>query len=55
MVDFDRALRDPSNPAALGAKYDSGDHLHPNAQGMQAMANAVDLKLLRQPRAEMRH
>lgn len=55
VVDFDRALRDPSNPAALGAKYDSGDHLHPNAQGMQAMANAVELKLLRQPRAEMRH
>jgi lysophospholipase L1-like esterase len=27
--------------------YDSGDHLHPNDAGMQAMANAVDLSLLR--------
>ena len=55
VVDFDRALRDPSNPAALRASYDSGDHLHPNAQGMQAMANAVDLKLLQRPRDEARH
>lgn len=55
VVDFDRALRDPSNPAVLSASYDSGDHLHPNAQGMQAMANAVDLNLLRQPRDKARH
>jgi lysophospholipase L1-like esterase len=27
--------------------YDSGDHLHPNNAGYQAMGNAVDLKLLR--------
>jgi lysophospholipase L1-like esterase len=55
VVDFDGALRDPSNPAVLRASYDSGDHLHPNAQGMQAMANAVDLKLLRRPRDKARH
>jgi lysophospholipase L1-like esterase len=55
VVDFDRAMRDPSNPAVLRASYDSGDHLHPNAQGMQAMASAVDLKLLQRPRIEARH
>jgi len=55
VVDFDRAMRDPSRPAVLRASYDSGDHLHPNAQGMQAMANAVDLKLLLRPRDEARH
>lgn len=46
VVDFDQALRDPAKPAALRASYDSSDHLHPNAAGMQAMANAVDLSLL---------
>ncbi|TCV93392.1 lysophospholipase L1-like esterase [Luteibacter rhizovicinus] len=46
VIDFDRAMQDPSDPLAMRASYDSGDHLHPNAAGMQAMANAVDLRLL---------
>ncbi|MFG1642928.1 SGNH/GDSL hydrolase family protein [Amycolatopsis sp. NPDC049252] len=46
VVDFDQALHDPSDPAALRAGFDSGDHLHPNEAGMQAMADAVDLRLL---------
>ncbi|HKO90988.1 MAG TPA: SGNH/GDSL hydrolase family protein [Polyangiaceae bacterium] len=47
VIDFDRATQDPSNPLALQAAYDSGDHLHPNDAGYQAMANAIDLGLLR--------
>ncbi|MFI7387207.1 SGNH/GDSL hydrolase family protein [Streptomyces sp. NPDC049813] len=47
LVDFDRALRDPADPAALDAAYDSGDHIHPDDTGMRAMADAVDLRLLR--------
>ena len=43
IVDFDAALRDPSNPSRLRAEYDSGDHLHPNDAGYAALANAVDL------------
>ena len=43
VIDFDRALRDPRNPANLRPAYDSGDNLHPNDAGYQAMANAVDL------------
>jgi len=45
-VDFDAAVRDPSNPTALLPAYDSGDHLHPNDAGYQAMANAIDLAQL---------
>ena len=45
VIDFDRALRDPRNPAAMLPAYDSGDHLHPNDAGYQAMADAVDLSL----------
>ena len=46
VIDFDTVMRDPADPKALYPSYDSGDHLHPNAVGMQAMANAVDLQLL---------
>jgi lysophospholipase L1-like esterase len=47
VIDFDKAVRDPANPGRMLAAYDSGDHLHPNDAGYQAMANAVDLKLFR--------
>jgi lysophospholipase L1-like esterase len=43
VIDFDAAVRDPSNPSALLPAYDSGDHLHPSDAGYQAMADAVDL------------
>jgi lysophospholipase L1-like esterase len=33
------------NPIAMFAPYDSGDHLHPNAAGQTAMANAVNTRL----------
>ena len=45
VVDFDAATRDPSNPTRFLPQYDSGDHLHPNDAGYQAMANAIDLAL----------
>ena len=45
VVDFDRALRDPARPTRLNPAYDSGDHLHPNDAGYQAMAQAVPLTL----------
>lgn len=46
VIDFDRTMRDPANPAALNPAYDSGDHIHPNDAGMKAMADAIDLRLL---------
>ncbi len=45
VVDFDAALRDPGDPTRLNPAYDSGDHLHPNDAGYNAMAQAVDLSL----------
>lgn len=41
-TDFDKALRDPVDPLRLRRTYDSGDHLHPNDAGYQAMARALD-------------
>lgn len=46
VADFDAATRDPADPQAFLPAYDSGDHLHPNDAGYQAMANAVDLASL---------
>src|SRR5712691_129024 len=45
VVDQDTATHDPANPARYLPAYDSGDHLHPNEAGLQAIANAVDLNL----------
>jgi lysophospholipase L1-like esterase len=50
VIDFDHALRDPGRPARVLPAFDSGDHLHPNDRGMQAMADAIPLELFR-PRA----
>jgi lysophospholipase L1-like esterase len=47
VIDLDAAIHDPSVPSKMLAAYDSGDHLHPNDQGYQAMANAIDLSLFR--------
>jgi lysophospholipase L1-like esterase len=47
VIDFDRVTRDPSHPARFLPAYDSGDHLHPNDFGYQAMGTAVPLELFR--------
>lgn len=46
VIDFDAATRDPADPLQLRPEYDSGDHLHPNDAGYEAMANAIDLASL---------
>jgi lysophospholipase L1-like esterase len=45
VIDFDAATRDPLNLTHLAAAADSGDHLHPGANGYMMMAEAIDLKL----------
>lgn len=45
VIDFAAATADPSNPLMFAPQFDSGDHLHPNDAGYQAMANAIDLSL----------
>lgn len=47
VIDVDRVLRDPSQPTRLLPAYDSGDHLHPNAAGGRAIAEAIDLRVFR--------
>jgi lysophospholipase L1-like esterase len=45
VVGVDHVQRDPARPSRLRGAYDSGDHLHPNDAGYQAMARAVPLGL----------
>ena len=47
VIDFDRVTRDPAHPTRFLPAYDSGDHLHPNDLGYQAMGTAVPLELFR--------
>ena len=47
IVDFDACLEDPQNPGYLAPEYNSGDFLHPSPAGYAAMADCVDLDLLR--------
>jgi lysophospholipase L1-like esterase len=47
VVDFDAATRDAAVPTKLRREFDSGDHIHPNDAGNQAMADAIDLALFR--------
>jgi len=42
-IDFDAVIAAPDNPQRFNPAYDSGDHVHPNDAGYQAMADAVDL------------
>ena len=46
VADFDAVLRDPQDQAAMLPAYDSGDHLHPNDAGYQAIASSIDLQEL---------
>jgi lysophospholipase L1-like esterase len=48
VADFELALCDPARTTRLRPAYDSGDHLHPNSAGYQAMAQAVPLTIFTQ-------
>lgn len=46
VIDFAKVVADPSDPTMMAPQYDSGDHLHPNDAGYQAMADAIPVRLL---------
>jgi lysophospholipase L1-like esterase len=47
VVDFDPCMQDPARPTSLRPTYSSGDGLHPNGAGYQAMAACVGLNAFR--------
>jgi hypothetical protein len=46
VIDFAKATQDRYDPQYLNPAYNSGDNLHPNDAGYQAMANAINLAML---------
>jgi lysophospholipase L1-like esterase len=55
VIDFDAVVRDPKRPSFIREAFDSGDHLHPNDAGYQAMAESIDLTLLAAPAGSKGH
>jgi lysophospholipase L1-like esterase len=49
VLDQDAATRDPARPTRFLPRYDSGDRLHPSADGFRAIAGAVDLSWFTEP------
>jgi lysophospholipase L1-like esterase len=47
VIDFESVVRDPGHPLQLLAKFKGSDNLHLTDAGYEAMANAVNLALLR--------
>jgi lysophospholipase L1-like esterase/antitoxin (DNA-binding transcriptional repressor) of toxin-antitoxin stability system len=47
VLDFDAVLRDPAKPTQMKAELHSGDHLHGSDAGYRAVADSIDLGLLR--------
>ncbi len=47
VIDFDAVMRDPNRPSRMIPNLSSKDHLHPNDDGYERMAEAVDLSFFR--------
>jgi len=47
LIDFDKVVRDPSNPDVIYPPFNCGDGIHPSPSGYFAMGSAVDLNLFR--------
>lgn len=45
VVDFSKIVGDPATPSQLASQYNSGDHLHPNVAGYQAIADAFPIDI----------
>lgn len=46
-LDFDSALKWSNYPNAIDPMFDSGDTIHPNAEGYNAIGYSIDLRLLK--------
>ena len=45
VIDFEPVVGDPNDPGSMKSTLQSGDHVHPNQKGYNAMANSIDLSI----------
>ena len=45
VLDFAKAIQDPTDPERLNPAWDSGDNLHPNPAGYRVLADSIPLSL----------
>lgn len=45
LIDFKGVVSDPADSTRLNARFERGDHLHPNPDGQRAMGNVIPLGL----------
>ena len=45
VIDFDKVMRDASNPDLMNPILDLGDHIHPNPYGYLLMGKAIDTSI----------
>lgn len=50
VIDFEKVVADPADPARLDPAFDPGDHLHPNDAGNTAMMRAISPALFERRR-----
>ncbi|KAJ3818059.1 extracellular GDSL-like lipase/acylhydrolase [Lentinula raphanica] len=48
VLDFDKVVADPNDPSQLNPAFNSGDFLHPNVDGYEAIANSFPLDIFAQ-------
>ncbi|MER6103811.1 GDSL-type esterase/lipase family protein [Streptomyces sp. NPDC001832] len=49
VLDFDQVLKDPVKPNSINPAYDTGDGVHVNVAGQQALADFVSLPMVTRP------
>lgn len=47
VIDFDKTMRNPEEPATLLPSLHTGDFLHPNEEGYKIMGQSIDLNLFK--------
>jgi lysophospholipase L1-like esterase len=47
ILDWHPVVADPTDPDSLAPEFDSGDNLHPNVAGYQALTDVIDLEAFR--------
>lgn len=52
VLDFEKVVQDPNDPLKLAPAFNSGDNLHPNDAGYQAIGDSIPLQLFAKPRGE---